>query len=55
MNVNMERENLKPKYEAFLKTAKGQEWKREWIARTGLEEDGEFGDYLYDFYPELLR
>ena len=55
MNVNMERENLKPKYEAFLKTAKGQEWKREWIARTGLEEDGGFGDYLYDFYPELLR
>lgn len=42
MNVNMERENLKPKYEAFLKTAKGQEWKREWIARTGLEEDGDF-------------
>lgn len=53
-NMNMEHEKLKQKYEAFLKTPKGQEWKQEWIARTGSEEDGDFGDYIYDFYPELL-
>lgn len=52
--MDMEHEKLKQEYEAFLKTPKGQEWKQEWIARTGSGEDGDFGDYIYDFYPELL-
>lgn len=46
----MKREELKQKYEVFLKTPKG----REWIERTDSGEDEDFGDYIYDFYPELL-
>ena len=52
--MNMEYEKLKQQYEAFLKTPKGQKWKQKWITQTGSEEDGAFGDYIYDFYPELL-
>lgn len=52
--MNMEYEKLKQEYEAFLKTPKGQKWKQKWITQTGSEEDGDFGDYVYDFYPELL-
>ena len=51
-------EELKVEYENFLKTKEGQEWKEDWIKRYSNPEDikeaGDFGDYLYDFYPEML-
>ena len=36
------------------KTEKGKEWRKGWQDRTGNTSDGDFGDYLYDFYPEYL-
>jgi len=45
---------LKKEYEDFLKTDKGKEWKSGWEKRYGTEAKGDFGDYLYDFYPEFL-
>lgn len=50
---------LKVEYENFfLKTEKGQAWKENWIKRYSDPDDikgaGDFGDYLYDFYPEML-
>ena len=48
-------ENLRPKYETFLQTAKGQKWKQLWVTQTGSKDDGDFRDYLCDFHPELLR
>lgn len=51
-------EELKVEYENFLKTKEGQEWKEDWIKRYSNPEDikeaGDFGDYLYDFYTEML-
>lgn len=51
-------EELKVEYENFLKTKEGQEWKEDWIERYSNPEDikeaGDFGDYLYDFYTEML-
>ena len=49
---------LEIEYNEFLKTKCGQEWKVDWIKRYSNSEDikdaGDFGDYLYDFYPEIL-
>lgn len=45
---------LKEKYEEFLKTDDGREWKHLWQSRLGSDIAGDFGDYLYDFYPEML-
>ena len=49
---------LEIEYNEFLKTKCGQEWKVDWIKRYSNFEDikdaGDFGDYLYDFYPEML-
>ena len=51
-------EELKIEYNKFLETKRGQEWKVDWIKRYSNSEDikdaGDFGDYLYDFYPEML-
>lgn len=51
-------EELKVEYENFLKTKEGQEWKECWIKRysdfENIKDRGGFGDYLYDFYPEML-
>lgn len=46
-------EVLKREYEDFLKTDKGKVWKEAWQMRFGTNM-GDFGDYLYDFYPEFL-
>lgn len=53
MNLENE-EGLKVEYEEFLETERGQEWKHFWQIQTGSERAGDFGDYLYDFYPEML-
>ena len=45
---------LKIEYEEFIKTERGQEWKKFWQRENGSERAGDFGDYLYDFYPEML-
>lgn len=45
---------LRQKYEHFIQTKAGQEWKESWIKQTKSDQDGDFGDYLYDFYPEML-
>lgn len=51
-------EELKVEYENFLKTKEGQEWKENWIKRysdpADIKDAGDFGDYLYNFYPEIL-
>lgn len=56
-NYKKREEELKVEYENFLKTKEGQEWKACWIKRYSDYENinrGGFGDYLYDFYPEML-
>ena len=49
---------LEIEYNEFLETKYGKEWKVDWIKRYSNSEDikdaGDFGDYLYDFYPEML-
>ena len=51
-------EELKAEYENFLNTKEGQEWKEHWVKRYSNSKDikdaGDFGDYLYDFYTEML-
>lgn len=42
-------------YEQFIQTERGKEWKHFWQSQTGSERSGDFGDYLYDFYPEMLN
>ena len=45
---------LQHEYEEFLQTKRGQEWKERWAKELGSDIGGSFGDYLYDFYPEML-
>ena len=49
---------LKIEYNEFLETKCGQKWKADWIKRysnsENIKDAGDFGDYLYDFYPEML-
>lgn len=45
---------LRYEYEEFLKTSKGQEWKEQWNSRMDTDNTVDFGDFLYDFYPEML-
>ena len=51
-------EELKVEYEKFVQTKAGKEWKDHWIKRytnpDDIKDAGDFGDYLYDFYPEML-
>lgn len=42
-------------YEKFLKTEKGKEWRKHWQVEINSDSCGDFGDYLYDFYPEMLQ
>ncbi len=46
---------LKKRYDKFIKTEEGKKWKHFWQSQTGSERRGDFGDYLYDFYPEMLQ
>ena len=54
-DIYKDREALRLKYEQFIQTERGKEWKHFWQSQTGSERSGDFGDYLYDFYPELLQ
>ena len=49
-----EEDALRKEYLKFVKTEKGKEWRKEWQDRMGSDIVGDFGDYLYDFYPEYL-
>ena len=42
----------KENYEAFITTEKGKLWKKE---KEAINMNGDYGDYLYDFYPEYLQ
>ena len=53
-NYKKREEELKVEYENFLNTKEGQEWKEHWKNEIGSDSCGDFGDYLYDFYPEML-
>lgn len=45
---------LELEYNEFLKTKSGQEWKEHCKNKNGSDLCGDFGNYLYDFYPEML-
>ena len=50
---------LEIEYNEFLETKRGKEWKGDWIIKRysnseDIKDAGDFGDYLYDFYPEML-
>ena len=47
-------EELEIEYNEFLETKRGQEWKEHWKNEIDSDSCGDFGDYLYDFYPEML-
>ena len=56
MDKCMKTENMiKKEYEMFIKTPKGKEWIKKLENNTPQDmKSGDFGDYLYDFYPEML-
>lgn len=54
-DICKDRETLRPEYKQFIQTEKGKEWKHFWQSQIGSEMGGDFGDYLYDFYPEMLQ
>lgn len=49
-NYEKRMKELELEYNDFLKTKSGQEWKEHCKNKTGYD----FGNYLYDFYPEML-
>lgn len=46
---------LRKEYKEFLQTDKGKDWKEHWQKEIDSDVSGNFGDYLYDFYPEMLQ
>lgn len=53
MNKSKE-DALRKKYLKFIETKEGKEWIKGWQDRMRSDSVGDFGDYLYDFYPEYL-
>lgn len=45
---------LKEEYEKFIRTKEGKEWINHWQKIIDSDNGGDFGDYLYDFYPEMI-
>lgn len=45
-------EDIKNEYLEFIKTNKGKKWQEQW---HNMKSNGDFTDYLYDFYPDVLR
>ena len=45
---------LKEEYEKFILTKEGKEWINHWQKIIGSDTGGDFGDYLYDFYHEMI-
>lgn len=54
-DICKDREVLRPEYKHFIQTEKGKEWEHFWQSQIGSDIGGDFGDYLYDFYPEMLQ
>lgn len=56
-DVKMSREErlkeIEREYEAFIQTEAGVAWINGYKTRNN-EQGGDCGDYIYDFYPELL-
>lgn len=46
---------LEKEYKDFLKTDEGKKWMESWNGRMPDNEEVGFGEYLYDFYPEMLQ
>lgn len=44
-------EDIKNEYLKFIKTNKGKKWQEQW---HNMKSNGDFTDYLYDFYPDVL-
>ena len=55
MTYKEREKELKKQYDKFIKTDKGREWQEHWKTTMGSDSCGDFGDYLYDFYPEMLQ
>ena len=53
-NYEKRMKELELEYNEFLKTKSGQEWQEHCKHKTGSDLRGDFGNYLYDFYPEML-
>ena len=49
----MSESDLLREYKIFITTKKGNEWVK--FQKEKMNLDGDFGDYLYDFYPEMLQ
>lgn len=50
------REKYRKEYKNFIKTEEGKRWQNLWKMETGSDRiGGDYGDYLYDFHPELLQ
>ena len=45
---------LRTKYSEFIQTDEGKEWIESWKGRMEPGDEVDLGNYLYDFYPELL-
>lgn len=52
--MTTEEKELKEKYEKFIQTKEGKEWIKHWQKIIGSDAGGDFGDYLYDFYSEMI-
>lgn len=50
----MDIEKLKTEYNDFLTTDSGKQWLNHWQNEIGSDDGRSFGDFLYDFYPEML-
>ncbi len=54
MSRDTKLKELEQEYHSFIETKEGQKWKTEWQMEHRFEDREDFGDYLYDFYPEIL-
>ena len=48
-------EDLKVEYNNFIKSKRGREWVMLQKREIDGKRSGDFGDYIYDFYPEMLQ
>lgn len=50
----MDKQSLEEEYNRFVQTDKGKEWLEEWEQNMWAGYKADLGDYVYDFYPEML-
>lgn len=55
MEKHKNKDELKKEYQEFIKTNEGNEWINKWKNYMCSDMVADFGDYLYDFYPEMLQ